>query len=136
MTKVRFVLEYPPECSDKPLMYHLVKDFDLRINILRGTINAGNEGKLLVEVEGEENNIEQGMDFLRSENIRIKLMSQQVAFQQEKCIDCGACTAVCFSGALKMNQPDWKLQFEPEKCVACELCVAACPLRLITVGFN
>jgi len=136
MKKVRFVLEYPPECSDKPVMYHLIRDYDLRINILRGTINAGKEGKLLVEVDGEEDNIQKGMDFLTGENIRIKLMSQQVRLDQDKCIHCGACTAVCFSGALQMNRQDWNLLFDPEKCVACELCVGACPLQLINVGFN
>lgn len=136
MKKVRVILEYPPECSDKPLTYHLVKDFDLRINILRGTITAGKEGKLLVEVESEEENIERGLDFLRGEGVGIKLMSQQVVLEEEKCIHCGACTAVCFSGALQMNRQDWKLLFEPEKCLACELCVAACPLQLINVGFN
>jgi ferredoxin len=136
MKKVRFVLEYPPQCSEKPLMYHLIKDFDLRTNILRGTINAGKEGKLLVEVEGEEANIDKGMDFLRRENIRIKLMSQQIRLKDEECIHCGACTGVCFSGALKMDTDDWKLLFDPEKCVACELCVPACPLQLIHVGFN
>lgn len=136
MKKVRFIWEFPPECSDKPLTYHLVKDYDLRINILRGTITAGKEGKLLVEVEADEENIEQGLDFLRGEGIRIKLMSQQVVLDKEQCVHCGACTAVCFSGALTMDRQDWKLLFEPDKCLACELCVAACPLQLITVGFN
>ncbi len=136
MKKVRFIWEFPPECSDKPLTYHLVKDYDLRINILRGTITAGKEGKLLVEVEADEKNIEQGLDFLRGEGIRIKLMSQQVVLDKEQCVHCGACTAVCFSGALTMDRQDWKLLFEPDKCLACELCVAACPLQLITVGFN
>lgn len=97
MKKVRFIWEFPPECSDKPLTYHLVKDYDLRINILRGTITAGKEGKLLVEVEADEKNIEQGLDFLRGEGIRIKLMSQQVVLDKEQCVHCGACTAVCFS---------------------------------------
>lgn len=136
MKKVRLILEFPPETSDKPFTYHLVKDYDLRINILRGTITAGKEGKLLVEVEAEEENIEQGLAFLRDEGISIKLMSQQVVLDKDKCVHCGACTAVCFSGALAMDQQEWKLLFEPEKCLACELCVAACPLQLITVGFN
>ncbi|MGI6554993.1 MAG: NIL domain-containing protein [Bacillota bacterium] len=136
MKKMRFILEFPPECSDKPFTYHLVKDYDLRINILRGTITAGKEGKLLVEVEAEEENIQNGLDFLSREGISIKPMSQQVVLDQEKCIHCGACTGVCFSGALRMDPGEWKLLFEPEKCLACELCAAACPLQLIAVGFD
>ena len=136
MKKVRFILEFPPECSDKPFTYHLIKDYDIRVNILRGTINAGKEGKLLVELEAEEPNLHQGLEFLAEEGIQLKPISQQVTLEEEQCIHCGACTAVCFSGALNMDRGDWKLLFEPEKCVACELCVAACPLKLISVGFN
>ena len=136
MKTVRFILEFPPECSDKPLTYCLVKDYDLRINILRGTITAGKESKLLVEIKAEEKNIRRGLDFLRGEGIRIKPMSRQVVLDMEKCVHCGACTAVCFSGALTMEHKDWKLSFDPGKCLACELCVAVCPLQLITMGFN
>jgi len=136
MKKVRFILEFPPECSDKPLTYHLVKDYDLKVNILRGTITAGKKGKLLIEVEAKEDNIERGLKFLTGQGVEIKPISQQVVVDEERCIHCGACTAVCFSGALDLDRNEWKLVFEPEKCVACELCVTACPLRLINIGFN
>lgn len=136
MEKKRFVLEFPPECSDKPVTYHLIKDFDLKVNILRGTITAGKEGKLLIEIEAEADNIEKALVFLREEGLGTKSISQQVFVDEEKCVHCGACTAVCFSGALKMNRENWKLELDPENCVACDLCVPACPLNLITVGFE
>ncbi|NLK00225.1 MAG: 4Fe-4S binding protein [Clostridia bacterium] len=135
MKKLRFILEFPPECSDKPLTYHLVKDYDIKINILRGTISAGKEGKLLVEFEALEENLEGGRKFLESEGIRLVPIDRQVVLEKEKCIHCGACTAVCFTGALILSQTDWQLLFEPDKCVACQLCVEACPLNLITVSF-
>ena len=135
MKTVRFILEFPPECSGKPLTYHLVKDYDIKINILRGTISAGKEGKLLVEFEAGVVILDKGLKFLQVQGIRLVPIGQQVFLEKEKCIHCGACTAVCFTGALILSQTDWKLIFEPDKCVARRLCAEACPLKLITVSF-
>ncbi len=57
-------------------------------------------------------------------------------FQEDKCIDCGNCTAVCFAGALTMDKTTWKLNFDKEKCVVCELCIIACPLKLFNIDFS
>lgn len=35
MIKKRFILNFPPDSGDKPLSYHLVKEYDIRINILK-----------------------------------------------------------------------------------------------------
>jgi len=51
---------------------------------------------------------------------------------EDECIDCGACTAICPSGALTMNKQD-ELQFDKEKCLVCELCIKACPIGVIDV---
>ena len=65
MAKKRVVLTFPPELTEKPLTYHLVKDFDLAINILRAKITPGEEGKLVLELSnGSEEMIEKGLDFL------------------------------------------------------------------------
>ncbi|HBT20613.1 MAG TPA: hypothetical protein DEA47_04535 [Peptococcaceae bacterium] len=136
MKRVRYILEFPPETSGKPLTYHLVKDYDLKVNILRGVITAGKEGRLLIELEAEEENIDKGIRFLEEQGVTLKPLSQQIFVDLDRCVHCGACTAVCFSGALSLDRETWKLSFDPEKCVACELCVSACPLQLINVAFN
>lgn len=65
MAKKRVVLTFPPELTEKPITYHLVKDFDLAINILRAKITPGEEGKLVLELSnGSEEMIKKGLDFL------------------------------------------------------------------------
>jgi formate hydrogenlyase subunit 6/NADH:ubiquinone oxidoreductase subunit I len=54
---------------------------------------------------------------------------------QSLCIDCGNCVSACFSHALTIGAPDWKLHFNPEKCIACKLCLKACPLKLFRIEF-
>jgi len=38
MKKKRVVLTFPPDMIDQPITYHLVKEHDLMINILRANI--------------------------------------------------------------------------------------------------
>lgn len=133
--KEKYILNFPPSCSDKPITYRLVKEFDIKINILRAEITPGQEGRLLLELEGEEPHIKKGLAYLRSEGIRTYLLSREIQVRMDECVHCGSCTSVCFTGALDMDRMEWKLLFDPEKCVACELCIHACPLRLITLHF-
>lgn len=133
--KERFILNFPPESSIKPITYFLIKDYNFKVNILRAEITAGKEGRLLVEVEAEEGDLKKGMEFINNEGITSIPFSRKISLNDQECVHCGACTSVCFSGALEMDRNTWELLFIPEKCVACELCVKACPLRLITIGF-
>jgi ferredoxin len=133
--KERFVLNFPPKSSEKPITYYLVKDFDFKVNILRAEITAGKEGRLLIEVETEEENLKRGLEYLKKEMVQIFPLSREISINKEECVHCGLCTAVCFSGALEMDRRSWELEFSPDKCVACELCIKACPLRLINLHF-
>ena len=134
--RCRFTIKFPPESSQIPLTYHLIKDYDFMVNILRATISGEQEGRLLMEVEAEPDKLEQGLAFLKSHNVTIIPLNQQITVDQDRCIHCGACTAVCLSGALSLDRDNWQLVFDSEKCVMCGLCVPACPLRLIRAEFK
>ncbi len=135
MAKKRVVLTFPPELTEIPLTYHLVKDFDLAINILKAKITPGEEGKLVLELSnGSLEKIEDGLDYLEKHGVTIQPLSKEIVLDEEKCINCGACTAVCNSKALSMDA-DARLVFNKESCIVCELCVSACPMRVIKVMF-
>lgn len=136
MAKERFTLVFAADSYAKPITYHLIKDFDLKINILRAEITPGEEGHLLVEVEGGEDNLRAALAFLAAEKIEVIPTNRQVRVREEECVHCGACTAVCFSGALAMNAADWRLEFRPERCIVCGLCIDACPLKAIGIVFG
>ena len=57
----------------------------------------------------------------------------KIYIDDNKCVHCGACRAVCKSNALKINKESYLLNFDEKKCVGCELCLSACPLRAINV---
>lgn len=131
--KIKVYMTFPANKITAPVTYYLVRDFDLQINILHADIGLNKVGKLIVDVEGEEANIEGGLKFVEEQGITYKLFSKSIIWQEDKCVHCGACTAVCPSGALQMDKQDWTLTFEKEKCMICELCVKACPLKVMSV---
>ena len=48
------VLTFPPSQVTKPITYHLVKDYDLAFNIHRANVTAKEEGLLVLEITGDE----------------------------------------------------------------------------------
>jgi ferredoxin len=136
MIKKKYILNFPPESGDKPLSYHLVRDYDIRINILKAEVYPGKMGSLLLELHGKKENIEKGVEYLTGHNVICEPLDKRIHFNEDKCIDCGNCTAVCFAGALTMDPKSWQLNFDKDKCVVCELCITACPLKLFKIDFR
>ena len=136
MIKRRYILNFPPQSGDKPLSYHLVKDYDIRINILKAEVYPGKRGSLLLELQGSSENIQKGVDYLTKHHVVCEPLDKRIRFQENQCIDCGNCTAVCFAGALTMDPVTWELKFNKAECVVCELCITACPLKLFEIDFR
>lgn len=135
MARKRVDLTFPPEKVNKPITYHLVKDYDLIINILRARVDEGEEGRLLVELTGEPEKIQAGMEFLQAEGVIVEEAARDISLEESLCINCGACTAVCKPAALRLDPETFELIFDKDMCVFCGACVMACPLRIIEVAF-
>ena len=133
--KKRLLLTFPANKVEDPLVYHLVKDFDIKVNILNADITPGREGKLLVELKAPSDNMVRAEDYMLNLNIRINPAMKSILLREENCVHCGSCTAVCFSDALVLDSLTRKLIFSPDKCIACELCLKACPLSLFSLNF-
>lgn len=127
------ILRFSQEVAQKPVVYHLVRDFDLVFNILNATILPRREGVMVLELSGTKKGFRDGVRFLKKQGVKVQSASQEVKRASSKCTHCGACTAVCPTGALSIRRPEMKVDFDQEKCSICELCVPACPPRAMEV---
>lgn len=134
MKKIKITFEFPPNSIKQPLTYRLIKDFDLMLNILSADVSLNRTGRLTMDMQGEEDMLEAALDRVKKQGISFKIFEKEVIWNEDKCIHCGACTAVCPSGALSLDNETWKLTFDREKCLICELCIQTCPLGVM--GLN
>ncbi len=134
MPRKRFDLTFPPRQSLKPVIYHLVKDYDLVPNILRAQIQPAQQGRMLLEVTGRKENFAAGIAFLEEEGLTVSEAAADICLDDDLCVVCGLCTSVCKPGALTLDE-EAELVFDKDKCVYCEACVVACPRRAVTLRF-
>ena len=129
-------LRFPEKIVNEPVVVNLVKRFDLTFNILKATIYPRKEGLMVLELSGDRKNYQRGVRYLKSLGIKVESIGQDIRRDDERCFQCGACTAVCPTGALHIERPGMEVLFDKDKCSACELCVAACPAQAMEVRFN
>ena len=131
-----YVLKFPKEVIDQPIISNLVKKYDLEFNILKATILLQQEGVMVLEFLGHKANVKKGIAYLNEMGVTVKSMAGNIRRDDEKCYQCGACTGVCPTGALSLHRPDMAVLFNEEQCTACGLCVPVCPARAMEVSLN
>ncbi len=133
MVTKRLVLHFPHRLVDRPIVYKLIKDYDLVMNILKASITPKEEGLMVIELSGEKENFQKGIAYLEKSGVVIDPIGRDVKRNDERCTSCGACVAICPTGALVVDLKTRQVSFNNEKCIACEICVKACPVGAMEV---
>jgi L-aspartate semialdehyde sulfurtransferase ferredoxin len=127
------ILRFPRTEVQKPIVCHLARDFDLMFNILNATVLPRKEGIMVLELSGTKKDFKAGVRYLKDQGVAVQNASQEVQRDDAVCTHCGACTAVCPTGALMVQRPEMTVVFNQQRCSVCELCVTACPPRAIRI---
>lgn len=125
----KIVLHFPPNLVDKPIIYHLVKDYDLEFNVLKASVTPNEEGLLVMELSGERKKYDEAIRFLKRTGVKVQPLVKDVSRLEERCTHCGACITICPTDAFAVEPVTRRINFIDEKCIACELCLKACPVR-------
>jgi ferredoxin len=127
------VLRFPKTEVEKPIVCYLASDFDLTFNILKATILPRKEGVMVLELSGRRKDFNKGVQYLKEHGVEVQAVGQDIKRNTTKCTHCGACTAVCPTGALCIKRPEMSVVFNHKKCSVCGLCVSACPPRAMEI---
>jgi ferredoxin len=135
MTKKRLVLSFPSTLVDQPIVYHLVKDYDLMVNILRGVVTPNQPGRLVVEILGKKKSLDDGIKYLEGLGVEIQSLAQDIKWQEDKCTACTSCIPICPTKALNVDRTTMIVTHDKDRCIACELCITVCPFKALEIQF-
>ena len=131
----RIVLHFPHRAVDQPIVYKLVKDYNLQFNILKAYVTPREEGLMVLELTGKKEDYDKGIHYLKKCGVKIQPLSRDVIRNKTKCTHCGACVPICPTAALVTDPKTRKVLFDDTKCIACELCIKVCPTRAMEIHF-
>lgn len=129
----KIVLHFPPRLVDKPILYRLVKDYDLQFNILKASVTPNEEGILILELSGKKKSYDDAIRFLAETGVEVQALVKDVSRKEDRCTHCGACVTMCPVGALVVDPATRRVDFLDTKCIACGLCIKPCPVRAMEV---
>lgn len=134
--KKKLFLFFPKCETEKPIVYQLVKEFDLMVNIFRAKVTPEEYGFLVLDVTGSEENIKKGISFLQSFDVEINESQTGVRWNSEICIQCGNCVPHCPTSALHIaDRKTMKVDFDSKECIDCLSCLKNCPYKACTSLF-
>jgi len=125
----RKVFFYFPQCqTETPVVTHLVRDYDLEVNIFRAKVNAEEEGYLVLDLTGEQDRIDRAVAYVESLGVEVRTRNKGLSWNRDRCTGCGNCLPHCPTGALyRTDMVTMDISFEGEKCVECLSCIDNCP---------
>ena len=129
----KIVLRFPPRLVDQPIIYRLVKDYELQFNILKASVTPNEEGIMVLELSGKKKDYDEAIRFLAGAGVEVQALIKDVSRQEDRCTHCGACVTMCPVGALIVNPQTKRIDFLDSKCIACGLCIKPCPVRAMEV---
>ena len=79
LAKRRVTLVFPQEQIKEPVVFTMAKKFDIIPNIRKARVTE-TVGEMMLELEGTEKNLEQGIKFLESHGIKVEPVTGDSAF--------------------------------------------------------
>ena len=126
----RILLRFSEENVAEPITSKIILELGIPMRIVTATINSQG-GDILVEVP--KVHVEKIVNAFRKKGVVVKF-PKLIEVDCDKCIDCGACYALCPVDAISYEK-DYSVVFDEKTCIGspCGLCVDACPARAITL---
>lgn len=126
-----------PKCEcEKPIIYHLVKDYNLVVNVYRAKVTPEEEGYLVLDVTGTEEDIERALTFVKTFNVSINYSGKGVTRDEHSCTHCGHCITHCPTGALRIDDKATReVIYSEADCIECLACIRVCLFDALASAF-
>ena len=126
------LLVFKQQIMYKPIIYRLATDYNVIFNVLEAKILPKQEGRLILQLQGTRDHLDEAVKYMEDEQVKVEILADKIQRDEDQCVQCGACTAVCRTDALYIERNSMEVFFSPDKCVACGLCKIACPVEAMS----
>lgn len=127
---MKALLKFVPRMADAPLIAEVILETGAKMNIIRGSVDVGGGGEVMVEIPDER--VNDVVSSFRSRGVEVTLLERPIEIDWERCIHCGACTSICHVGVFSLDK-EGKLVMNAGKCVQCGVCVYSCPTLALRI---
>jgi len=136
-TVTRKLMFFFPKCEcEKPIIYHLVKDYDLIVNVYRAKVTPEEEGYLVLDVTGADECIQEACEYVKTFGVTVSYTGKGVTWDAKLCTHCGHCLTHCPTDALYIADTTTReVAFDEEKCIECLNCIRVCPFGACASAF-
>jgi ABC-type methionine transport system ATPase subunit len=77
MMKTRVKLTFPHNLIKEPVIFTMAKQFNVMPNIRRARVTE-TVGEMVLELEGEDENLEKGINFLKEKGIEVEMVEGDI----------------------------------------------------------
>ncbi|MCF7973168.1 MAG: 4Fe-4S dicluster domain-containing protein [Phycisphaerae bacterium] len=134
--KQKLMLDFPRCECEKPIIYHLVKDYDLVVNVFRAKVTPEERGYLVLDVTGTPENIGRAIDYVKTFHVIVNTTGKGVTRDLDRCTHCGHCVTHCPTEALRIGDPATReVTYNEAECIECLACVRVCPYGACASAF-
>ena len=134
MRQMKKVLRFSKEITEEPVIYHLIADYGVRVNILRASIDPGKQGRMVVEIAGEDSRVSRGLNYLERIGVEVEALAEEIVHLTDQCTSCTSCVPHCPTRALDVDRNTWLVSFDPENCIVCLSCIDVCIYKAMTLA--
>ncbi len=131
--KRRLRLTFPEHLTDQPVLYRLVRDYDLLVNIRRADLLSDGTGRVVLEMQGPAETMGRAVSFLQGLGIAVNDQERELGWDPAACVDCGACLPLCEPQALRRIEEGGRVLLERDRCTLCGRCVEVCAYGAVWV---
>ena len=75
--KKRVKLTFPQDLIKEPVIFNMARKFDVIPNIRRARVTE-TVGEMILEVEGEDENVEKGIEALKQQGVNVELVEGDI----------------------------------------------------------
>ncbi len=120
---MKIVLKFSQRIMQNPLLADVVLKTGVRINIDRAFVDAS-VAEIVIDVPDED--VEKVAATFRDHGVVVHEMDTPIRFEEEECVQCGACISVCPLEVFSCNE-DGTISMYLKRCVLCKTCITMCP---------